>query len=203
MDVRTCRLCLVTDRPMLAGRSLVEIAAAAVRGGVTMVQLREKTASTRDFLEQARALKALLARLAVPLLINDRLDIALAIGADGVHVGQDDMPVAILRQWLGPRAIIGLSITRLAEARGEDVALADYLGVGPIHAQSTKPDATLPMGLAGLAAVRREVTKPIIAIGGISKANVDAVRAAGADGIAVVSAIMMAADPKAAAAELL
>jgi thiamine-phosphate pyrophosphorylase len=202
MDLAKCRLCLVTDRTMLAGRRLTDVVAAAVQGGVTMVQLREKTIATRDFLELAHALKALLAPLGVPLLINDRLDIALAAGADGVHVGQDDMPVAILRQWLGPRAVIGLSITSLAQVAGDDVAQADYLGVGPIFPQSTKPDATSPIGLEGLAAVRRAVAKPIIAIGGVAKANAAAVHAAGADGLAVVSAIMTAADPCRAAAEI-
>jgi thiamine-phosphate pyrophosphorylase len=188
---------------MLAGRRMTDVVVAAVQGGVTMVQLREKTAATRGFLELARALRALLTPLAVPLLINDRLDIALAAGADGVHVGQDDMPVAALRQWLGPRALIGLSITDLAQVAGDDVAQADYLGVGPIFPQSTKRDAAPVMGLEGLSAVRSAVTKPIIAIGGVAKANAAEVRAAGADGLAVVSAIMAAADPCQAAAELM
>ena len=167
-----------------------------------MVQLREKTASTRAFIEQAKVLKRLLAPLRVPLLINDRIDVALAAGADGAHVGQQDMPVALARQLLGPAAIIGLSITELGQVRDRDVELADYLGVGPIFAQSTKLDATPPLGLDGLAEVRRATGKPIVAIGGVSAANADAVRSAGADGIAVVSAIMGADDPRAAAAAL-
>jgi thiamine-phosphate pyrophosphorylase len=173
-----------------------------VKGGVTLVQLREKTASTRAFIEQARVLKRLLAPLRVPLLINDRIDVALAAGADGAHVGQQDMSVALARQLLGPAAIIGLSITELGQVRDRDVELADYLGVGPIFAQSTKLDATPPLGLDGLAEVRRASSKPIVAIGGVSAANADAVRSAGADGIAVVSAIMGADDPRAAAAAL-
>jgi thiamine-phosphate pyrophosphorylase len=196
------QLSLVTDSALANGRSLVGVVAAAVKGGVTMVQLREKTASTRAFIEEARALKRLLAPLRVPLLINDRIDVALAAGADGAHVGQHDMPVALARQLLGPAAIIGLSITKLGEVRGEDVELADYLGVGPVFAQSTKLDATPPLGLDGLAKVRRTTSKPIVAIGGVSAVNAGAVRSAGADGIAVVSAIMGAEDPMAAAAAL-
>src|SRR5208282_494940 len=196
------QLCLVTDSTLANGRSLAAVVAAAVKGGVTMVQLREKTASTRAFIEQARVLKRLLAPLRVPLLINDRIDVALAVGADGAHVGQHDMPVALARQLLGPAAIIGLSITELGEIRGEDVKLADYLGVGPVFAQSTKLDATPPLGLDGLAEVRRATSKPIVAIGGVSAANPAAVRSAGADGIAVVSAVMGADDPMAAAAAL-
>jgi thiamine-phosphate pyrophosphorylase len=202
MTEKYYQLCLVTDSALANGRSLAGIVAAAVNGGVTMVQLREKTASTRAFIEQARVLKRLLAPLHVPLLINDRIDVALAAGADGAHVGQQDMPVALARQLLGPAAIIGLSITELGQVRDRDVELADYLGVGPIFAQSTKLDATPPLGLDGLVAVRRASGKPIVAIGGISAANADAVRSAGADGIAVVSAIMGADDPRAAAAAL-
>ena len=196
------QLCLVTDSALANGRSLAGIVAAAVKGGVTLVQLREKTASTRAFIEQARVLKRLLAPLRVPLLINDRIDVALAAGADGAHVGQQDMPVALARQLLGPAAIIGLSITELGQVRDRDVELADYLGVELIFAQSTKLDATPPLGLDGLAEVRRATGKPIVAIGGVSAANADAVRSAGADGIAVVSAIMGADDPRAAAAAL-
>ncbi len=196
------QLCLVTDSALANGRALAGIVAAAVKGGVTLVQLREKTASTRTFIEQARVLKRLLAPLRVPLLINDRIDVALAAGADGAHVGQQDMPVALARQLLGPVAIIGLSITELDQVRDRDVELADYLGVGPIFAQSTKLDATPPLGLDGLAEIRRATGKPIVAIGGVSAANANAVRSAGADGIAVVSAIMGADDPRAAAAAL-
>ncbi|MBV9245613.1 MAG: thiamine phosphate synthase [Methylobacteriaceae bacterium] len=196
------RLCLVTDRALARARPLTEIVAAAVRGGVTMVQLREKRAATRAFIEEALALKALLHPLGAPLLINDRLDVALTVEADGVHVGQDDMPVAMARRMLGPKAIIGLSITTIAQISNDDVGLADYLGVGPIFAQATKPDASPPIGRAGLAKIRGATNKPIMAIGGISAANAADVRRAGADGLAVVSAIMAAPDPAAAAAAL-
>ena len=194
------QLCLVTDRSLANGRSLAGIVAAAVKGGVTMVQLRDKTASTRAFIEDARALKALLAPPRVPLLVNDRIDVALAAGADGAHVGQADMPVALVRKLLGPKAIVGLSITQSAEARAEDIEFADYLSVGPIFPQLTKPDAAPTLGLEGLAEIRRITSKPIVAIGGVTAANVRAVRSAGADGVAVVSAIMGAQDPMAAAA---
>jgi thiamine-phosphate pyrophosphorylase len=194
------QLCLVTDRSLANGRSLAGIVAAAVKGGVTMVQLRDKTASTRAFIEDARALKALLAPPRVPLLVNDRIDVALAAGANGAHVGQGDMPVALARKLLGPKAIVGLSITQSAEARAEDIEFADYLGVGPIFPQLTKPDAAPTLGLEGLAEIRRITSKPIVAIGGVTAANVRAVRSAGADGVAVVSAIMGAQDPMAAAA---
>jgi len=202
MTAEYYELCLVTDRKLAGGRALAGIVAAAVKGGVTMVQLRDKTAVTGPFVEEARALQRLLAPLRVPLLINDRIDVALAAHADGAHVGQRDMPIALARQLLGPTAIIGLSITARGELDGEGVELADYLGVGPIFAQSTKLDATPPLGLDGLAEIRRATRKPIVAIGGISAANAAAVRSAGADGIAVVSVIMGAQDPMAAAAAL-
>lgn len=193
------RLCLVTDRGIAGGRSLIEIVAAAVAGGVSMVQLREKTLDTRAFVDEARALKALLAPLRVPLLINDRLDVALACDADGVHVGQSDMPVEIARALLPKDAIIGLSITCVADLARPYAQAADYLGVGPIHAQSTKPDATPPLGVAGFAALRAMSEKPMMAIGGIASDNCAPLLAAGADGLAVVSAIMAAGDPQAAA----
>jgi len=202
MTEKYYRICLVTDRSLANGRSLADLVAGAVKGGVTMVQLREKTASTRAFIEEARALKRLLAPLHVPLVVNDRIDVALAAGADGAHVGQNDMPVAFVRQLLGPAAIVGLSISELAEVRSVDVELADYLGVGPVFAQSTKLDAKPPLGLEVLAKIRRASRKPIVAIGGVSAANAGAVWSAGADGIAVVSAIMGAEDPMAAAAGL-
>jgi thiamine-phosphate pyrophosphorylase len=199
----TClRLCLITDPALARGRPLERIVVEAVQGGVTLIQLRDKDAPTRALLEQARALKGVLGELRVPLLINDRIDVALAAQADGVHVGQSDMPVSEVRKLLGADAIIGLSVTNAAEALGNDVGLADYLGVGPIFPQSTKADATPPLQLKGLTKIRGLTHKPIVAIGGISVANAHAVRSAGADGLAVVSAIMAAPDPRAAAAAL-
>jgi thiamine-phosphate pyrophosphorylase len=193
------RLCLVTDRGMAGGRSLTQIVAAAARGGVSMAQLREKDAPTRAFVEEARALKALLAPLGVALLINDRIDVALACGADGVHVGQSDMPVEMARALLPKGAIIGLSITCADDLRRADADEADYLGVGPIFAQTTKADATAPLGVAGFGALRAMSRKPMMAIGGVGLDTCVPLLAAGADGLAVVSAIMAASDAEAAA----
>ena len=150
VDPAALRLCLVTDRGLSRGRTLDEIVGAAARGGATMVQLREKTLETRDFLAAALALKGFLAPLSIKLVINDRLDIALACDADGLHVGQSDMPVEEARRWLGPDRIIGLSITDAQQLARADAAQADYLGVGPIYTQMTKADASPPMGLGGL-----------------------------------------------------
>ena len=197
-DPAQLRLCLVTDRDLSAGRSLLEVVGAAVQGGATMVQLREKTAPTRAFLEEARALKALLAPLRVPLIINDRVDIALAVEADGVHVGQTDMPVEMVRALLGPTAIIGLSITNHQQINSPDAALPDYLGLGPLYLQQTKPNAATPLGVEGFRALRAATTKPVVAIGGLKADNSAPVLAAGADGLAVVSAIVGAPDVRAA-----
>ncbi len=198
-DPAQLRLCLVTDRDLSRGRSLIDVVGAAVQGGATMVQLREKTAPTRAFLEEARALKALLAPLGVPLIINDRADIALAVGADGVHVGQTDMDVETLRGLLGPHAIIGLSITNHQQINSPDAALPDYLGLGPLYLQQTKLNAASPLGVEGFRALRAATTKPVVAIGGLKADNSAPVLAAGADGLAVVSAIVGAEDVRAAA----
>ncbi len=204
IDPAIYRLCLVTDRDAGRGRALVDIVAQAVAGGVTMVQLREKAATTRAFLEEARALKALLAPLGVPLLINDRVDIAMAVDADGVHVGQSDMPVAQVRDMLrampGGHRIIGLSITNSTQMQREDARQTDYLGVGPLYLQQTKPDASTPLGVEGFRSLRAMTDRPVMAIGGLKADNCAPVIAAGADGLAIVSGIMGADDPHAAAA---
>ena len=200
MNLDLMRLCLVTDRGLSRGRSLVDVVGAAVRGGVTMVQLREKTATTREFLEEARALKALLQPLGIPLIINDRCDIALAVDANGVHVGQKDMPVEQVRALIGPGKIIGLSITNAKQLAQSDAALPDYLGMGPLYAQMTKADASFPLGIEGFRALRAGTSKPVMAIGGLKPEDCAPVLAAGADGLAVVSAIVGADDVEAAAA---
>ena len=199
LDPAAYRLCLVTDRALARGRPLVEVVMRAVTGGVTMVQLREKAATTRAFLDEARALKALLADHGVPLIVNDRVDIALAVGADGVHVGQTDMPVAAVRALIGPDRLIGLSITDAEQIARPDAAAADYLGIGPLHPQKTKPDASAPLGLGGFARLRRMSAKPVLAIGGVKAEDVPMLVEEGATGVAVVSAIMGAEDPEAAA----
>ena len=201
-DPAVYRLCVITDRDLARGRPLDAVVMAAVRGGATMVQLREKQASTRQFLEQAQALKAALAACRVPLIINDRVDIALAVDADGVHVGQTDMPVDAVRALIGPTKLVGLSITNEEQIRRPDAEAADYLGIGPIHAQTTKTDASAPLGVEGFAGLRSRTAKPVIAIGGVKAELAKALFDAGADGIAVVSAIMLAVDCADAARQL-
>jgi thiamine-phosphate pyrophosphorylase len=195
-------LYLVTDRAWLRGRPLSAVVEAALRGGVTAVQLREKALETRTFIEQARTLKRLLAPLEVPLVINDRVDVALACEADGVHLGQSDMSVADARRLLPSHVFIGLSVETIEQLRAARELPVDYLGVSPIFATPTKLDTSTPWGLDGLRAARRETSLPLIAIGGIHADNAASVRAAGADGLAVVSAICAAHDPEAAAAAL-
>jgi len=195
------RLHLVTDSVLCGERGVLAVVEAAVRGGATCVQLREKVLDTRAFVERARALKALLAPLGVPLIINDRLDVALACGADGVHVGQSDMPPEEVRRWM-PRALIGLSVESLAQLSAAEREPVDYYGVSPVFATSTKSDAAPALGLAGLRALRARTTRPLVAIGGIAHGNAGAVMVAGADGLAVVSALCSAPDPAEAARSL-
>lgn len=202
MNGRTIRdlgVYLVTDRAACQGRSLLDVAAAAAAGGASMVQLREKQATTREFVELARALMELLRPLGVPLVINDRVDVALAAGADGVHVGQDDMDPRDVRGLLGPDKILGLSVTGADEARAARGMPVDYLGAGPVFATATKKDAGAPQGLSGLATMLALAEVPVVAIGAITTENAASVVAQGASGLAVVSAICSAPDPRAAA----
>jgi thiamine-phosphate pyrophosphorylase len=194
-------LYLVTDLDLARGRRLAEIVAAAVRGGVTLVQLRDKHAGGRALLETARALKSVLDPLGVPLLVNDRVDVAHAAGT-GCHVGQSDLPAAAARAILGPDAILGVSLDDPEQARAIDPAQVDYVAHGPFAATATKADAGGAVGADGLAAARRLTGLPLIAIGGIDARNAAAAVRAGADGVAVVSAIMASADPEAASREL-
>lgn len=197
-------LYLVTDRGLALGRETVNIVAAAVRGGITCVQLREKEASTREFIAEARAVKALLAGLErpIPLIINDRLDVALAVGADGVHLGQTDMAISDARRIAGDELIIGISVESVQDAVTAEAARADYLGISPVFATPTKSDTAAPLGLAGVRAIRAAVSLPLVGIGGINQTNAATVLQAGADGVAVVSAIVAAACPRSAAAAL-
>ncbi len=195
-------LYLVTDRTLSLGRSTVEVVRAAIRGGVSCVQLREKGCSTREFVDEARLLKALLAGTGVPLFINDRLDVALAVGADGVHLGQNDLPIADARRLVGNRMIIGISAESVADAVRAEAEGADYIGASPVFTTPTKTDTAPPLGLDGLRAIRRAVRLPLVAIGGIDADNAAQVLRAGADGLAVVSAIVSAPCPRTAAAGL-
>jgi thiamine-phosphate pyrophosphorylase len=195
-------LMLVTDRALAAGRSLEDIVDAAVRGGVTVVQLREKDRPTREFLEIARRLRTRLDRSGIPLIVNDRVDVALAAGAAGVHLGQDDLPVAEARRLLGPKAIIGLSVETPEQAAAAEAWDVSYLGVSPVFATPTKTDTKTPWGLEGLRRLRGLSRITLVAIGGVNASNASGVLAAGADGLAVVSAVCAAPDPERAARRL-
>ncbi len=196
------RLYLVTDSELSLGRPLAEVVEAAVRGGVSCVQLREKRLDTRAFVAQARALRALLAACRIPLVINDRIDVALACGADGVHLGQGDMPVEDARRLLPPEVFIGWSVETPQDVQRAQGLPVDYLGVSPVFATPTKTDTARPWGLEGLRAARAATRLPLVAIGGIHAGNAREVLAHGADGLAVVSAICSAPSPRDAAAQL-
>ncbi len=195
-------LYLVADADFAGERDLAAIVDAAVRGGVTVVQLRAKSLGGRAFTGLALELSRRLAGTGVPLLINDRVDIALACGAAGVHLGQDDMPVAAARRILGPEAAIGVSVNTPEEAVLAEREGADYAGAGPAFATATKETPLAVLGPAGIGRIKRAVRIPIVAIGGISAGNAASLAAAGADGIAVVSAILGAPDAARAAGEL-
>lgn len=192
-------LYLVTDRALCLGRDLVDVVAAAVRGGVTMVQLREKDCDTRDFVALARRLKQMLEPQRVPLLINDRVDVALACGADGVHVGQSDMHPKDVRTLMGSKGLLGLSVETMEHVREAETLGVDYLGVGPVYATSTKPDHSEPWGLDGLRRVREACSLPLVGIGSVNAENVTSVMRQGMDGVAVVSALCSADSPEQAA----
>lgn len=198
---------VVLDAAVAGDRPLADIARRSVAGGATIVQLRDKTASTATMLARARSIRAAIAGSGVPFLVNDRLDVALAAGADGVHLGQEDMPVDAARQILGSRAIIGLSVDSDAAARAAPYDRLDYVCLQSVYATGSKADALPPIGLdglAGLAAVVRAAAPefPVGAIGGISIERATAVMRAGVDGVAVISAVVAAADAEAATRSL-
>jgi thiamine-phosphate pyrophosphorylase len=196
------RLYLVTDQVLARGQSLADVVDASVRGGVSCVQLREKKLDSREFLAQAVMLKKLLAPHRIPLLINDRIDIALACGAEGVHLGQSDLPIDQARRLLPPNVFIGWSVESMDDVIQSAMLPVDYLGVSPIFATPTKIDTKNAWGLNGLSRVRASTLLPLVAIGGIHAGNARDVLRAGADGLAVVSALCAADDPQAAAATL-
>jgi thiamine-phosphate pyrophosphorylase len=195
-------LYLVTDRGLSRGRSNIEIVTAAVHGGATVVQLREKDCSTREFIEQALAIKKFLKDQGVPLIINDRVDVAQAVKADGVHLGQTDMPLEVAKKILGDSMIIGISAESLQDAIEAENGGADYLGVSPIYVTPTKTDTAPALGLEGLRDIRKAVRIPLVGIGGLNRDNAAEVIRNGAEGVAVVSAIVAADDPEAAAVAL-
>jgi thiamine-phosphate pyrophosphorylase len=202
------RLYALVDPERANGRDLAELARLVAQGGATLVQLRDKHSDTRAMVERARAIKAALAPFDVPLLINDRVDVALAAGADGAHVGQDDMTVDDARRLLGPDAIIGLSVKTVAQAEAAPIDRLDYVGIGGVFATSSKDNPAPPIGPAGLARIaavfrRRAPDFPLCGIAGIDATNATDAIAAGADGVAVISALSLAPNPQAAAQALL
>jgi thiamine-phosphate pyrophosphorylase len=201
------RLYALVDPERAAGWTLPDLAARVAEGGATLVQLRSKNATTREMVAQARAVKAALAGARVPLIVNDRVDVALAAGADGVHLGQDDMDPAEAQRLLGPNAIIGQSIKTLEHAKAAPAQHLDYVAIGGVFATSSKDNPDPPIGLDGLRSIAAAVRAraPALAIGsiaGIDESNAADVIAAGADGIAVMSALSFAPDPAQAAKKL-
>lgn len=193
---------LVTDERLSKGRATAEIVRAAIRGGVDAVQLRGKDLPIREQLAIGRALRTITREAGVLFIVNDRLDLALALDADGVHVGQDDLPADVVRRLVGPEWIVGVSAATLAEARAARDDGADYIGVGPIWGTATKLDAGVAVGPGLIATLKAAVELPMVGIGGIGAGNAAQVIAAGGDGVAVVSAIMSVDDPEAAARDL-
>jgi thiamine-phosphate pyrophosphorylase len=201
------RLNAIVDPERAGGYAIADLAARCARGGATLVQLRNKHSETRALIEEARAIKQALAPFAVPFVVNDRVDVAMASGADGVHLGQDDMAVEDARRLLGPNAIIGLSIKSVAEAEAARLDLVDYVGSGGVYATSSKQQKNAPIGPAGLARViaalrRRAPALPVCGIAGIDASNAAEVIAAGADGVAVISALSLVPSPETAARQL-
>lgn len=196
-------LYLVTDRNLCGSQSLLSVVDEAVAGGVSCVQLREKDLDSRQFVEQAKALQKVLQPLCIPLIINDRVDVALASGAAGVHLGQSDMHIRDARPLLGDSVIIGISAESVEDAVAAEGDGADYIGISPVFSTSTKKDIAQPLGLAGVSRIRELVQIPLVGIGGISEHNAAEVIHHGADGVAVVSAIVSADSPTRASASIL
>lgn len=194
-------LYLVTDKELCLGRSLIEVIESAVAGGVSVVQLREKNISTRDFVELGKSVLKILRPKKIPLIINDRLDVTLAIGADGLHIGQSDLHYYDARTILGEKFLLGLSVEtkeQVQEARNWDLS---YMALSPLFATPTKTDTAAPWGLEGLIDIRSSISCPLVVIGGINTSNSKEIIKAGADSLAIVSAICSATSPKDASAQ--
>jgi thiamine-phosphate pyrophosphorylase len=196
------RLILVTDRAACGTRDLITVVEQAAAGGVTCVQFRDKAASYAEALSMAQALRALLMPKGIALIINDRIDVALACGAHGIHLGQHDTPIEQARRLIPMNMAIGWSVETLGQVEAANVMDVDYLGVSPVFETPTKTDTAQPWGLGGLKRARAATRKPLVAIGAIDESNIGSVRSAGADGCAVVRALCAADDPTAAAARL-
>ncbi|TWB57479.1 thiamine-phosphate diphosphorylase [Rhizobium sp. ERR 922] len=191
-------LYLVLDPVLCANLGMIETTRAAIAGGATIVQLRDKHAPTAAMIETGRALKQILQGTNVRLIVNDNVEAAIAIGADGLHIGQEDMNAAEARRLIGPDMILGLSVETEALASSIDPGIVDYAGIGPVFATPTKPDHKQPIGFDGLARIVRLCPVPSVAIGGLKGEHAASVYSAGADGLAVVSAICGQPDPQAA-----
>ena len=195
-------LYVITDSGMAGGDELFRIVREALRGGAGVVQYREKRASTGAMVREATVLKQICDEAGAVFIVNDRVDVALAVGAHGVHVGQDDMPVAVARRLMGTNRLVGVTVHNEAELRRAEADGADHISIAPCFATSTKPDHQSPLGPGGVAALAAKTRLPVVTIGGINASNAKDVAAAGVDGICVVSAVMMAPDPHEAAREL-
>lgn len=193
-SIRDWNVYLVTDRKLAKGRALFEICEASIKGGVSVIQIREKNLDSISFYREGLSIKNLLREHDIPFIVNDRIDIALALGADGVHLGQSDVPVKIARDILGPDKIIGWSVEKPDQIVSEEATLADYLALSPIFFTSTKSDIAKPWGIEGIRIARSMTRKPLVAIGGICETNLAAVVGAGVDVVAMVSAIVSAGD---------
>ena len=192
---------LVTDRRNKTDEEFLNIIEEAIKGGTTIVQLREKTASTKEFYDLALKVKEITSRYGVPLLINDRIDIALAVGSEGVHIGQDDMPADIAREIIGEDKILGVSASTVEEAKKAEIDSADYIGSGAVFPTSTKDDAD-SVSKEELKEIVDSIDIPVVAIGGITVENAHTLKGSGIAGFSVVSAIMSAEDPKEASEKL-
>lgn len=197
--MRDFRLYVITGEKFHPGRNYVEVMEEAIRGGADCIQLREKNKTKKELLEMARRLRELTDRHAVPFIVNDHVDIALAVNADGVHLGQDDLPLEEARRILGPDKMIGISTHKLEEALAAERNGADYIGVGPVFPTDTKEDVVDPVGIQYVDEVVRNISIPFVAIGGIKLHNVDEVLQAGAQRICIVSAVVGADDVRGAA----
>lgn len=195
-------LYLVTDRSILKSRDFYKAVEDALKGGTTLVQLREKDLSSLEFFRLAVQLKELVHSYNVPLIINDRLDIALAVDADGLHIGQDDLPLEIARELLGPDKILGYSVANIEQALYGQKHGADYLGAGTVYPTGSKADANNPIGLQALKSIKESVNIPVVGIGGIGMDNIEDVKKTGIDGVSVISAILGQEDIEGAARSL-
>jgi thiamine-phosphate pyrophosphorylase len=195
-------LYLVTDREVMKGNNLFTAVEEAISGGVSLLQLREKYASTREFYNTAVKMKQLASKYNIPLIINDRLDIMLAVDADGIHIGQNDLPLNIVRAVAGNDKILGCTVSSIEEAIQAETEGADYLGAGPVYHTGTKKYDTKPIGVEVLAKIKKSTNIPVVAIAGINETNAGEIKKAGVDGIAVVSAILGKKDKASASREL-